>query len=492
MEPCTIIRLKSSHLRFLLSMATLSGITLLSPVSAADSGVDVRTQAQIMPLPGKLNQTPVFNSNCPEVVLSEGILLSTLPKKGKAYPGAHLDYAFEGDFEVFLHHIADGKKSGHPEDLYIALVAQNTDSVPVLLKLKEGRTYLSQPDAPFVPLNKTLDNTKGDIFAGPGDRVSTELLYGTKRKKHKDLEKEIKLKPGETRVVDAWPIPVCELTPPLNGRNGLFRFNSSGKVSLAAVALFAKKSSSLSNENLGAKSEPGTTKNNTFKNGVRPQDSEFIKVAFGSDRVEPRGLTASDPGEPGPYRYGRVSGVSVGSKWNCLEDGERLDIKETPTHIVLPLATVKGGTFGTAQEQSASMARRYEKTAHRAHGNYGVLYDVNLPVRNSSDKSLSIALGFDSPVKSDKGNAIFLDKPSTMVFFRGSLEYKVQIPANSSKQAKQTLEGRKHLVLHKGEKGPDLVSFDLDPGKVANVRVQLIYPADSTPPQVISLQAVEK
>ena len=82
--------------------------------------------------------------------------------------------------------------------------------------------------------------------------------------------------------------------------------------------------------------------------------------------------------------------------------------------------------------------------------------------------------------------------PSTMVFFRGSLEYKVQIPANSGKQAKQTLEGRKHLVLHKGEKGPDLVSFDLDPGKVANVRVQLIYPADSTPPQVISLQAVEK
>ena len=50
---------------------------------------------EIRPLPGGLDQTLVFNSNSPEVVQTEGILLSTFPKTDKAFPDAHLDQTFK-------------------------------------------------------------------------------------------------------------------------------------------------------------------------------------------------------------------------------------------------------------------------------------------------------------------------------------------------------------------------------------------------------------
>ena len=52
----------------------------------------------VRPLPGSLDDVPVFNSNSPEVVQQNGILLSTFPKEDMAYPDAHLDYAFDGRF----------------------------------------------------------------------------------------------------------------------------------------------------------------------------------------------------------------------------------------------------------------------------------------------------------------------------------------------------------------------------------------------------------
>ncbi|MGB5239702.1 MAG: DUF3370 family protein, partial [Prochlorococcaceae cyanobacterium] len=38
-----------------------------------------------------------------------------------------------------------------------------------------------------------------------------------------------------------------------------------------------------------------------------------------------------------------------------------------------------------------------------------------------------------------------------------------------------------------GEKGPSLGRISLAPGQQRQVRVRLIYPADATPPQVLSL-----
>jgi hypothetical protein len=61
---------------------------------------------EVRQLPGQLNDVLVFNSNSPEVVEKEGILLSTFPGKGKRYPIAHLNHPLQGRFDVFTHHIA--------------------------------------------------------------------------------------------------------------------------------------------------------------------------------------------------------------------------------------------------------------------------------------------------------------------------------------------------------------------------------------------------
>jgi hypothetical protein len=59
----------------------------------------------VRPLPGKLDSIPVFNSNNPELIFNEGIILSTLSSVGMAYPYAHLNYQFKGRFDVFAHHV---------------------------------------------------------------------------------------------------------------------------------------------------------------------------------------------------------------------------------------------------------------------------------------------------------------------------------------------------------------------------------------------------
>ena len=61
----------------------------------------------VRPLPGKLDTIPVFNSNNPELIFNEGIILSTLSSVGMANPYAHLNYQFKGRFDVFAHHVIE-------------------------------------------------------------------------------------------------------------------------------------------------------------------------------------------------------------------------------------------------------------------------------------------------------------------------------------------------------------------------------------------------
>lgn len=56
---------------------------------------------EIRPLPGKLDEIPVFNSNSPEVIEREGILLSTFPADQKYNPNAHLNLRLNGRFDFF-------------------------------------------------------------------------------------------------------------------------------------------------------------------------------------------------------------------------------------------------------------------------------------------------------------------------------------------------------------------------------------------------------
>jgi hypothetical protein len=47
-------------------------------------------------------------------------------------------------------------------------------------------------------------------------------------------------------------------------------------------------------------------------------------------------------------------------------------------------------------------------------------------------------------------------------------------------------------VLRNGQQGPALGTITLAPGAERSVRVRLIYPADATPPQVLSLLPVKQ
>ena len=69
---------------------------LTSKVAQATSQRQIILERQEMrPLMGKLDDVPMFNSNSPEIVQTEGILLSAFPPEGMAHPKAHLNFPFQ-------------------------------------------------------------------------------------------------------------------------------------------------------------------------------------------------------------------------------------------------------------------------------------------------------------------------------------------------------------------------------------------------------------
>jgi hypothetical protein len=99
---------------------------------------EISLAQEVRPLPGQLDRIPVFNSNSPEKVLKEGILLSTFPGNNKAHPSAHLNYAFSGRFDVFAHHVAQAKPETDLRSLYIGVIIQNPTNKPVTVKVLQG------------------------------------------------------------------------------------------------------------------------------------------------------------------------------------------------------------------------------------------------------------------------------------------------------------------------------------------------------------------
>ncbi|MEL7522915.1 MAG: DUF3370 family protein, partial [Cyanobacteria bacterium J06553_1] len=87
---------------------------------------DVITLPQeVRSLPGGLDNVPVFNSNSPEIIEGDGILLSTFPSRGKSDPSAHLNVAFDGRFDIFSHHVARGQDDRDTRTVYEAIIVHN-------------------------------------------------------------------------------------------------------------------------------------------------------------------------------------------------------------------------------------------------------------------------------------------------------------------------------------------------------------------------------
>jgi hypothetical protein len=73
------------------------------------------------------------------------------------------------------------------------------------------------------------------------------------------------------------------------------------------------------------------------------------------------------------------------------------------------------------------------------------------------------------------------------VVFRGTVEVAGLDGAEGRPVGRQAF----HLVQRAGQQGPALGTVSLAPGQERTLQVRLIYPADATPPQVLSLLPAE-
>ncbi|MEB3223359.1 MAG: DUF3370 family protein [Candidatus Sericytochromatia bacterium] len=410
----------------------------------------------ILPLPGGLDEVPVLNVNNPELLRASGVLASTL-----AGGSSGLDHAIDGPFDVFWHHIAETAFLDGNDACWLALIADADGPSPAGLKLEAGASWLTT-DAPFIELEPLVEDARGAVFSGPGSRVAVDWLSGRSS-----------VKP------DSWTIPVQTPTvlfseaipaknfglPSRNARSGLFRFRADGPVRLAAVALFGRV-------------------------GNRPSADEFLAVLRDGKRAGPpeRQATVYPPGSPpsgGSFTYGRVSGVSLGSRWTGQLFERASAVLTAPgAWVGFPIATVALNTLGTRQVQAPPMARRYPDVPPEAHGSYGVTYDLRVPLDNPDATPRRYALALSHPVRIPEGKPAlptYAPKPGPLTTFRGPVRFDWD---EGPGQPRRVLS---HLALRQGEQGVPFATVTVPPGWRTDGRLTLVYPADCTPPQLLTV-----
>ncbi|MEX0272408.1 DUF3370 domain-containing protein [Leptolyngbyaceae cyanobacterium UHCC 1019] len=439
---------------------------------------EIKVPQAVRVLPGKLDSVLVFNSNSPELVQTEGILLSTFPPAGKRNPSAHLNLPLQGRFDVFAHHIAKAKTTDDLRTLYLGVLLHNPGTQPVTVDILQAASYLSQPDAPFIDLPAYVDNPLGKVFAGPGSRAMLDILRG---KRSPDFPAQIVISPGESRMLLNLPIPVKELQPPINGRSTLMRLSSNAPVYAASLALFAPTDTT------------GTER--------APTIAEWQTVVDSGTLAAPRDKTPTPPDQiTGQIIYGRVAGVAKGSRWvTQVVDPPGIQPNNPATwSLTIPptgeafsygLSTLLRGTLGTGQNQTARMVARYPDTAYQAHGNYAIEYNLTLPLQNLSNQTQTVAIMLETPIKEDQpkdGNLRFFEPVPRQVFFRGT----VRVRYTDDRRLPQTRYV--HLVQRRGQQGEPLAVMTMKPGDRRLVQFDFLYPPDSTPPQILTVRTLKE
>ncbi len=419
----------------------------------------------VLPLQGALDQILMFNSNSPEIIKTEGILLSTFPFDGMKSPEAHLNLPFEGRFDLFSHHLSAEKEKDDYTTIYQGIILQNLSEKAVNLRVLSGSSYTTQPDAPFKKLDDYLINNNGNFFSGPGDRVSQDILRGKLT-----VENRIaKIMPKEVFVLLNEPIPISPGFT-VNARTSQFKLESDGPLYIADLALYQKKFL-------------------FFWKDQKPSVSDWLNILKNGNLSEKRDHipTPVENKDEWPFFYGRVAGVQIGSKWESIitNDQNVFKIPAPNEGVSYALNTVSINTYGTSQVQSAKIIRRYWDTAIQANANYGVTYEISIPLYNANKEATSVAISFDSPLRVFKdrlqNKITFYDEPPEKVTFRGEfkIEYKSLLGADNKKYI--------HIVQRFGQLGLPLVSILMSPGEHRLVKITYVYPADATPPHVLTI-----
>ncbi|HEY9762263.1 MAG TPA: DUF3370 domain-containing protein [Trichocoleus sp.] len=476
---------------------------------------EVVQQQEVRPLPGQLDEIPVFNSNSPELIQREGILLSTFPPNGMRVPAAHLNYPLQGRFDIFAHHIARGVNPDDRRTLFFGVVVHNPSDQPVTLDILQSVTYLSQ-EAPFRDLPTAMLNPNGTVYAGPGSRTTTDILRGENQPQWPN---KIVIPPGHVHLLMNLPIPLRQLSVPVNGsypqgstipnppvnpstilatnlglapggdpfaapavpanrplpsngRTAMMYLSSSGPLHVASLAMYAPQL-------------PGGSER-------VPTLREWIDLLKRDGLAGPRDIAPTNPQEHrfGRFYYGRVAGVAQGSQWNAVvtdgPDSNLLSIPQPGGSFSYVISTVDRNTLGTGQVQSAPMLTRYPDTAYRAHGNYGIRYSLRLPLHNNTGSTQTVALKLQTPLQDEalKNGLRFRQPPDNRIFFRGTmrLRYANRMGVRQSHYV--------HLVQRRGQEGEPLVKLTIPPGERQEVEIDLIYPPDATPPQALTVQTL--
>lgn len=422
---------------------------------------------EIQPLPGGLNNTLVANSNSPEVIKSEGILMSTFPKEEKKFADAHLDLVFKGKFDIFTHHIAVEREIGDFTNVYQCLLIQNATNKEITLKVNSSAKYATGPDAGFIKLPDFIKNDQGKVFSGPGDRVSQDILRGKTYQSYS--EGLIKIQPHDFYILMNDKIPISRFGKS-NGKTTLFKLETDGEVYVADLAMYEKPYS-------------------PFQPDTKPDLSDWLNILHNGDLAEKRDYIPTPLDRPytGQFFYSRVSGVSIGNEWKAkiINENNYFKIPEKDKGIAYALNTVHNNTYGTKQVQSAYMTKRYSDTAYQSHANYGVTYDIEIPLYNRNKESTSVAISFDSPLRTKNDQyekqLTYYDEPPEKITFRGEflVKYKSYFGIEKEKYI--------HVVQRFGQMGLPLVSLFMEPEDKRTVHIRYIYPADCTPPHVLTI-----
>lgn len=460
----------------MLPLVTLLPLAQATPaVPPQMTPTEVVIPQEMRSLPGKLDAVLMFNSNSPELVQTEGILLSTFPPTGKHTPAAHLNLPFQGRFDVFAHHIAKAKTADDLRTLYLGILLNNPSDRPVTVNILQAASYLSQPDAPFIDLPAYVENPTGAVYAGPGSRATDDVLRGHRQD---GFPAQLVIPPQQSRMLLNLPIPVKTLEPPINGRSTIIRLWSSGPVYIASLARFAQQNQAGSEQ--------------------APSLEDWQTLLQTGELAGPRDRAPTPPDQTtGQVIYGRVAGVSQGSQWNAqVVDASLLNMNQQDWYLSVPapgqafsygLSTLTRGTLGTGQVQTATMVARYPDTAYQAHGNYAIEYNLTLPLRNTTTLPLTVAIAIETPLKEDalsKQALRFLDPPARQVFFRGT----VRLRYTDDRGLPRTRYV--HLVQRRGQQGEPLVMMTLKPDQRRLVQVDFLYPPDSTPPQILTVKTL--
>ncbi|MGB3786847.1 MAG: DUF3370 domain-containing protein [Phormidesmis sp.] len=430
----------------------------------APAATEILQPGEVRPLPGQLNNIPLFNSNSPEWPKQSGILLSTFPPEGKATPAAHLNYAFKGRFNLFAHHFTDTPKD--LQTLYIGILVYNPGDQPVKINIPAAASY-RMSEAPFASQPPLVENPTGSVFSGPGIRAVDTVLRGQRTA---EFPAQVTVAPQQYQVLMNGDIPTRGLERTVNGRSTLMRLNSSDSVYVASLALFAPKT------------ETGEERLPTLQ--------DWTTLLEQGSLATPRDKIPTPPGAGGSLIYSRVAGVQAGSSWQArLVDAGKstLSIPSSGRSIAYGISTLRAGRLGTEQVQSAPLVVRYSDTAYESHGNYGTYYNLSMPLKNTTEQTQTVALTLSTPIKEDRLSQAalrFRQPPQDFPYFRGTVRLRYR-DDNNQFQTRYI-----HSWHRTGQVVDPLVTLALKPGETRSLRVDFYYPPDSTPPQVLSIKTL--